>query len=101
MTCKRLISALFVAGAMIPISSAFAADAKAVKKAEDAMMGACKKEYAKEVKGKSFKEVADWVETEERGANADSFKKSNCYNLHEKWEGVAGNNEAGEANEHK
>ena len=101
MNCKRLISALVVAGAMFPISSAFAADTKAVKKAEGAMMGACNKEYAKEVKGKSFKEVADWVETEERGTNAETFKKSSCYTLHEKWEVVAGNSEASEVHETK
>lgn len=45
--------------------------------------------------------MADWVETEERGANADTFKKSKCYALHEKWEGVAEKHEPGEAEEHK
>jgi hypothetical protein len=72
---------------------------ESVKNAESKMMDACKKEYPDAVKGKMFKAVADWVETEERGANAVEFKKSQCYNLHEDWEKVAGHNEEGE--EHK
>jgi hypothetical protein len=80
---------------------AFAKADTAVKRAESAMMSACKKEYPAEVKGKKFKEVADWVETEERGANKDKFTKSKCYNLHEDWEKVAGKSEEGEANGHK
>jgi hypothetical protein len=71
-----------------------------VKKAEKAMMTACKKEYPAQVKGKKFKDVADWVETEERGANKDKFKQSKCYNLHEDWEKVAEHHEEGEENEH-
>ncbi len=90
-------AAMLGAGLMLSLSLAYAHDEKAEKKAEGAMMGACKKEYAKEVKGKTFKEVADWVETEERGTNADTFKKSKCYALHETWEGVAEKHDEGEA----
>jgi hypothetical protein len=71
------------------------------KKAEAKMMAACKKEYPAAVKGKKMKEVGDWVETEERGANAETFKKSQCYNLHEDWEKAAGHNEADEEHETK
>jgi hypothetical protein len=80
---------------------AFAKTDAKVKKAENAMMAACKKEYPDAVKGKKFTEVADWVETEERGANKDTFKKSKCYNLHEDWEKVAQKTEEGEEHEHK
>lgn len=86
--------------AMLALSVPALAAKGNVKKAENKMMAACKKEFPDAVKGKSFKEVAEWVETEERGANADTFKKSKCYNLHEDWEKVAGKSEAGEA-EHK
>jgi len=79
---------------------AFAKANTAVKKAESAMLAACKKEFPAQVKGKTFKEVAEWVETEERGANKDKFTKSKCYNLHEDWEKVAEKSEPGEANEH-
>ncbi len=99
-TSSHLVFA-FAVGVAFSASSAFAANEKAIHKAENAMMGACKKEYAKEVKGKTFKEVADWVETEERAANAETFKRSKCYALHEKWEGVAEKHEEGEESEHK
>ena len=91
-----------VAGALTCFSgaSASAKESKSAKKAESKMMTACKKEYPEAVKGKSFKEVAEWVETEERGAHADTFKKSKCYNLHEDWEKVAGHSES-EEREHK
>jgi len=89
-----------ITGAVCVLSTpAFAAKGKE-KKAESKMMAACKKEFPDAVKGKSFKEVTDWVETEERGANADTFKKSKCYNLHEDWEKIASKTEEGEA-EHK
>lgn len=89
---------------MIPALALMATSAPAfakgdAKKAEAKMMAACKKEYPSMVKGKTMKEVADWVETEERGTNADAFKKSKCYNLHEDWEKVAGHNEADEEHE--
>jgi hypothetical protein len=98
---NKIAASLLAFAVALPLLSAQAADSKAEKKAEGAMMAACKKEYATDVKGKSFKEVADWVETEERGANAETFKKSKCYTLHEKWEGVAGHNEEGEEHENK
>ena len=72
---------------------------KSVKKAEATMMKACKKDFPDAVKGKSSKEVADWVESEEHGANADTFKKTKCYNAHESWEKAAGSEE-GDKNEH-
>jgi hypothetical protein len=78
-----------MAGAACVFSTPTFAAKGNVKKAEDKMMAACKKEYPDVVKGKTFKEVADWVETEERGTNAETFKKSKCYNLHEDWEKVA------------
>ncbi|MGZ3687638.1 MAG: hypothetical protein ACXVBW_05025 [Bdellovibrionota bacterium] len=75
------------------IPAAFAHGKGDVKKAEAKMMSACKKEYPDAVKGKKFKEVADWVESEEHGANAEKFKKSDCYKLHEDWEAAAGQGE--------
>ncbi len=101
MKCNKLGSVLLGAGLMLSMSIALAKDEKAEKKAEAAMMTACKKEYAKEVKAKSFKEVADWVETEEKGTNAETFKKSKCYTLHEKWEDLAEKHEEGETHENK
>jgi hypothetical protein len=99
---NKFVAMAIAAGTLVAVSSAFAAhDEKAEKKAESAMVAACKKEYAAAVKGKSAKEVADWVETEERGANAETFKKSKCYTLHEKWEGVSEKHEEGEEAEHK
>ena len=86
---------------MLALSGVASAKGTSVKQAESKMMTACKKEYPDAVKGKNFKEVADWVETEERGANATEFKKSKCYNLHEDWEKVAGQNEEGEEHEHQ
>lgn len=99
-TLNRWLVLSAVAGMLCTLATpAFAAKAN-VKKAENKMMAACKKDFPEAVKGKSFKEVAGWVETEERGANADTFKKSKCYNLHEDWEKVAEKGEEGEA-EHK
>ena len=89
---KHLILSLAIIG-----SSAYATtNTKDAKKAEAAMMTACQKEYPTQVKGKKFKEVADWVETEERGANKEKFKTSKCFNLHEDWEKVAEYKETGE-----
>jgi hypothetical protein len=73
-------------------------EGKATAKPEAAMMSACAKEYPTQVKGKKTNDVAQWVETEERGANAETFKKSKCYIEHEKWEVSAGKTEE---NEHK
>lgn len=97
---NRWLTLSLVTGMVCALSTpAFAAKGN-VKKAESKMTAACTKEFPDAVKGKSFKETADWVETEERGANAETFKKSKCYNLHEDWEKVAGKGEEGEA-EHK
>jgi hypothetical protein len=60
----------------------------------------CQAKY-KETQGKSADEILEWIETEERGANAKAFKKSKCYALHEKLEGLANNHEEGEEGEHK
>ncbi len=97
---KSLNRWLTSAVALFALSTPALAAKSKVKGAENRMMAACKKDYPDAVKGKSFKEVADWVETEERGANAETFKKSECYNLHEDWEKVAGKSEKGDA-EHK
>lgn len=85
---------------LLATGTAFARAAANVKKAEAAMMSACQKEYPKEVKGKKFAQVADWVEQEERGANKEQFMKSKCFNLHEDWEKVADHHEEGEEHEH-
>ena len=61
---------------------------------------ACQKEYSDETKNKSDDEIMEWIEKEERGANAGKFKKSKCYDLHEKWEDANGHHEAGEESEH-
>lgn len=97
-TLNQLVTLGLALGAIASFTSvpAFAAKGN-VKKAEKKMMAACKKDFPDAVKGKTFKEVADWVETEERGTNATEFKKSKCYNLHEDWEKVAEQKEEGEA----
>ncbi len=91
---KMLVIAL-LAGALSVGSLALAA--KDAKKAETAMMSACKKDFPEAVKGKkTAKEYADWVEKEEYGANAETFKKSNCFAQHEKWEVAAGKTDSNE-----
>ena len=71
------MKSIFTVIALVVFASAGASAAKGkdlkVKKAESAMMTACKKEYPEAVKGKKFEAVAEWVETEERGANKDQF----------------------------
>jgi hypothetical protein len=92
-----------VAGAVLSSSFAFAANTKgaqAVEKAKTTMMTTCKKEFSKEVKGKtSFQEVAEWVESEETGTNAETFKTSKCFAAHEEWEKLTDKREAGEPSE--
>ena len=80
-------------------NSAFAAKGKNVKKTVSEMKRTCKKEYPKELKGKSFQELADWVEKEEKGPNAEAFKKSKCYMAHEKWESASGKSNEGAEHE--
>lgn len=81
--------------------NAFAHGDAKVKKAEKAMMSACKKEYPKQVKGKKFSEVAEWVESEERGENKETFTKSRCFQLHEDWEKVSGRDHDEAAEHHE
>ena len=90
---------LCAVSALFSVSASAKEESKAEKKAEAKMMKACKKDYPDAVKAKSAKEVSEWVEAEEHGANADTFKKSKCFNLHEDWEKVAGNEEG--EKEHK
>lgn len=70
-----------------------------VKSAEKAMMDACSTDFPKEVKGKSFKQVARWVEGVEHGKNKEATKKmmaTNCFSKHEDWEKVAEQKDEGE-----
>jgi hypothetical protein len=76
--------------------SAFAKETKTLNAVEKKMMAACNSEYAAKVKGMNFHQVFDWVETEERGTDADTFKKSKCYTLHEDAENSAGKESAPE-----
>ena len=81
--------------------SSFAFGAKmTADQAKAATAKECQAKY-KATKGKSADEIMEWVETEERGPNAATFKKSKCYAMHEKWEAVAEKHEEGEENEHK
>jgi hypothetical protein len=82
----KILAILITITAMSPI--AFAKDVKVVD-AEKAMMKACGDEFPKAVSKKKFSDVAKWVEKEERGSNAEKFKASECYKLHEDWEQVA------------
>ena len=90
---------LIIVTALSLAPMAFAAKMTA-DQAKVATVTECQKKYDA-VKGKSADEVMEWVETEERGANAKAFKKSKCYALHEKWEGLSDKHEEGEEHEHK
>jgi len=92
-TILLLICSLFTTA---PI---FAFAAGNAKSAEAKMSAACKKEYSSEVKGKNTTEISEWVETKEKGPDAEAFKKSKCYARHEDWEKAAGKAEMDEKHE--
>ena len=92
---KTLIAIL----ALSVSSMALAAKGKmTAEQAKAATVKECQTKY-KETASKSADETMEWVETEERSANAKAFKKSKCYALHEDWEKLENKHEEGE--EHK
>ena len=93
------MKSLIIATALSLSSLAFGAKTTA-EQAKAATAKECQAKY-EATKGKSPDEILEWIETEERGANAKTFKKSKCYALHEKWEGLSNEHEEGEEAEHK
>jgi hypothetical protein len=97
---KMKILSVLVVGLFVNIP-VFAAKGKmTADEAKTATAKECQAKF-KETQGKSADEIMEWVETEERGTNAKTFKKSKCYAMHEKWEALANKHEAGEEHEHK
>lgn len=87
---------------MLSLSTAYAATKK-LTPAEAEMKNACVSDavYGAEAKKqKTIGELAKWVEKMEYGKDA-AFKKTVCFEAHEKWETAAGKNEESEENEHK
>jgi len=86
--------ALFVIG----LGAGAAGKKPALKAAEAKMAKTCVAEYP-ELKGKSCHDLSEWVEAEEGGDNAEKFRTTKCYAVHEDWEKAGGHGEKSESGE--
>jgi hypothetical protein len=70
-------------------------DTPKIRKATQAMLQSCKKEFPDEVSGKSIDAVDHWSEAQENAAPAVSapYKKTQCFAKHEIWEKLVQRNE--------